>query len=690
MMEKQKMLTAYHLAGILCLSCISALGANVTKITQDEAKTWIRHLIPLPHEISIQGKRTLNPRDIRIRLRQRASETEKQAAAELEQLFRDRAGVVPTGSRFEILIGVLDAQQKIEGIAVVGAERLKTLPNHEQAYMIQPQKDHKLLLVGFNEQGVYYAARTLYQLLEPALSQTSVCIPLAEVVDWPDMQERGIWNFPQPAEWIPWMASLKLNYGEMFTPLQEIERGKKNHALIDEKLFKIARLKALNYMPNITHLNFLQEYGLYRAYPELAGKGDGALAGRYFAHKYGDQHRVPYAAHPILKQILEEWMADIASKGVDEIGCWLSERPAEDGHTETAEVGQAVLEARAFIGAWREVRKQYPHFRIRLFLSNTTSGKYYKVIAEAPPDVKVERACATELERVLHVPRDLLRNPLLDSHAAQGRWIASYDVPITANARVETPEFMVPESSAYRVKEYVGQLVERNYRGAYAMMGWNEKGKETCGFNINALAEWTWNMRGRSEKEFAIAWATREGFEHPEEVGNWAELMGPVEFDVYDSDFPVAYSWGKFVEMIMARRRPYLGEGIFRYYASPQDFDEKLERCDKALRIAAKFERKDLANETRVVVSYIKLAKWLYYVADQVATDDLSTLGGQATLREFLKHLDDAGKENVTAIKEWRSALGPEPWHYRVHDAMKATENTVRDVTQFVSGRYLY
>ena len=117
----------------------------------------------------------------------------------------------------------------------------------------------------------------------------------------------------------------------------------------------------------------------------------------------------------------------------------------------------------------------------------------------------------------------------------------------------------------------------------------------------------------------------------------------------------------------MARRRPYLGEGIFRYYANPQDFDEKLERCDKALRIAAKFERKDLANETRVVLSYIQLAKWLYYVADRVATDDLSTLGGQATLRDFLMHLDDAGKENATAIKEWRSALGSEPWHYRVH-----------------------
>ena len=28
-------------------------------------------------------------------------------------------------------------------------------------------------------------------------------------------------------------------------------------------------------------------------------------------------------------------------------------------------------------------------------------------------------------------------------------------------------------------------------------------------------------------------------------MAEWATLMGPVEFDVYDSDFPICYSWGK-------------------------------------------------------------------------------------------------------------------------------------------------
>ena len=254
------------------------------------------------------------------------------------------------------------------------------------------------------------------------------------------MEERGIWNFPQvyeqiptmPAEWIPWLASIKLNYGEMpHTKMQPIERGKKNGIDIDRELYAAAHSKAFRYIPPITHFNFLHDLGLFRAYPELAGKGEQAMAGRYAAHKQGNQHRVPFAGHPLFQQILAEWMTDAASKGVPEVLCWLSERPAEDQRIETTEVGQAVLEARACVAAWREVRKTYPQFGVRLFLSTTADGRYYRVLAEAPPEVKIERACATELERVPHLPRDLLRNPLLDEYAREGRWIGSYDVPIT-------------------------------------------------------------------------------------------------------------------------------------------------------------------------------------------------------------------------------------------------------------------
>ncbi|MBT4484736.1 MAG: hypothetical protein HOC71_13785 [Candidatus Latescibacteria bacterium] len=674
----------------LLLTLNSIAVAENSIVSPKEQKEWLRHLIPLPHEISFKEKITINPKNVLITVRKNASETEKYAASELKALFKEKTGVAPSGKAFEIIIGVIDAHGKLEGALLKSAERLEILPHKEQAYSIQPVGKNKLLLGALNERGVYYAVRTLHQLLEPFITKNEVSIPLVEVIDWPDMDERGIWNFPNPKDWIPWLASVKLNYGKMITQLHNVERGKKNRATIDRELLMKGRLMAFNYVPVITHLNFLKRIGLYRAYPELSGVGDGALSGRYFAHKRGDNHRVPNASNPLLTAIITEWMMDIASQGANDLSCWLSERPAESGDDETSKAGQFVLEARAFVNAWRETRETYPDFNIRLFLSTTTSERYYKVLAETPPEVRIERCCSMTLERVTHIPRDLFRNPLFDKYASEGRWIASYDVPYTANGLVETPEFKVPQSSAHRIRDFARQLIERKYKGAYGMMAFGNLAREICGFNITALAEWSWNLNGRSEKEFAIAWATREGFENPEAVGEWSELIGPIEFDVYDSDFPVCYSWGKAVKMVDSRTRPYLGEGMFRYYASPEDFDSKIARCEKALKIAKTFKRTNLANETRVVMSYVRLAKYVYEVAEKVATSELSTLESQDILRDSLNNLELAGKENVTAIKEWRNALGPKPWHYRVHDAIKATETTVQDISQIVEGKYFY
>lgn len=670
---------------------IPFINAEVVNMTPQEEALWLRHLIPLPHEIKLHGKMIMNPSDVSIIVRENANDIERNAAAELENLFKSKTGNVPNGKKFSIVIGIANRNGKLNGITVKNYERMKSLPNSDQAYIIQTYDDNILILTALNGKGIYYAAVTLYQLLEPFMTSDKVTIPLADVLDWPDIEERGLWNFTNPEEMIPWMSSMKLNYGKMVnTRIHKVERGKKNHVTINKELMMNARLTAFNYMPFIIHFNFLHAYGLFRAYPELAGVGESALAGRYFAHKIGNEHRAPCTSQPLFTEILTEWMMDIASQGADEISCWLSERPVQCGCDKCTAVGQFVLEARACVNAWRETRKTYPNLIIRIFISTTTDEQYHKVISELPPEVKLERACANWIERVPHIPRDLLVNPLFDYYAAQGRWIASYDVPLGAYGRVDTPEYMVPSSCAPRIRDFVTQIIDRKYKGAYGMLAWGNFIKETYGFNISALAEWTWNKNGRTEKEFATAWATRTGYSHPEAVSEWSEIMGPIEFDVYDSEFPVFYSWGQAINMIKERTRPILGEGLFRYYTSYEDFDAKIDACKSALDIAKRFEDPYLANETAIVRSYVKLAKAIYLIADQVAIDDLSTLDSQKQLRAKIDMLKLAEKENVSAIKTWRSALGPEPWHHRVYDAIKGTEKTVNDISQIIEGKYFY
>ena len=108
------------------------------------------------------------------------------------------------------------------------------------------------------------------------------------------------------------------------------------------------------------------------------------------------------------------------------------------------------------------------------------------------------------------------------------------------------------------------------------------------------------------------------------------------------------------------------------------------------MKVASAFKSPHLANETKVVRSYIKVAKYIYLVAEKISTDNLDTIKSQEELHVYLKELENAGKENEASITEWRTALGPKPWHYRVQDAIDAVRKTVNDTKQIIEGRYFY
>ena len=307
---------------------------------------------------------------------------------------------------------------------------------------------------------------------------------------------------------------------------------------------------------------------------------------------------------------------------------------------------------------------------IRIFSSTTTPEQDDRILAELPQEVRFERACATAMERWRNRPRDRFANPCLDDAAAAGRWIASYDVPLQAYGNVDTPEFKVPQFSAQRVRDFVEQLARRGYAGAYGMMAWGNLTRETSGFSVSALAEYAWNPGGRSVQEFAEAWATREGLSDPAAVGAWAELLGDVEFDVYDSDFPMCWSWGGAAAMVEEGRAPRFGDGMFRHFADERDFERKLESCRKAAGLVEGLEREDLALAAEVAGSYVALLGAVWRIAHEMAHADRTSEAGQRGLVDCVEELEEAGNANVEAIRAWRSHLGPEPWNQRVHDAI--------------------
>lgn len=650
---------------------------------------WKNYLLPLPKEITINRQVQISPSDLAINDESGHSEQSQQAVKELRQVFTEKANCSPDGKSFTIKLALPNEKNTIEGTNI-HVEDLNELPNREQAYKIFPLTDNCLIIAAIKSIGLYYGACTIRQLLLATICPSYVTIPIVNIRDWPDIPERGLWNFPDEAQWIPWLASKKLNYGKMAaTHLAPVERNKENSATIDRELMLESQKMGFNYSPFILHLNFLHSCGIYRAYPELAGKGDGALTGRYFAHKDGNQHRAPCASQPILVEILAEWMTSIANQDGLDISCWLSERPGQCECLDCTSIGQFVLEARAFVAAWKHVKKVFPKLQIRLFLSTTTLERDWRVLDETPSEIKIERACAMGLERIAHKPRDLFVNPLYDNYASKGRWIASYDVPIGVNGDVDTPEFKLPEKSAHRVQNYVKQLYQRKYKGAYGMVAWHTFAKETDDFNISALAEWSWNTNGRSVREFAIAWGTSQGIENTELFADWSEIIGELAFDVFDSDFPIAYSQNKIIDLIKERERPYLGEGLFRYYESTQSFEKKRNHFKKAQILASKLPPSYLL-ETNIIGTYIDMAESVWHIADILATNNLEEQKDQEEMKSWIEKLKVNGEKNMHAIRTWRTSLGPEPWHNRVYDTLTATKKTVDEISSFIDERYIF
>jgi hypothetical protein len=183
---------------VLLMASVMAWPAKVMAAAPVVAKAqpvqeWMRSVIPLPKEVNITQEITVPAADVKLTLRPGAGNLEQSALKKLQSLFLDKAGVSGTaGGTFEIFLGVCDTQGRIGEVSVPDAARLKELPNREQAYLMRPVGENRLVLAALDARGGFYAALTLRQMLEGKFKGDDVSIPLAAISYWPDMAERGL------------------------------------------------------------------------------------------------------------------------------------------------------------------------------------------------------------------------------------------------------------------------------------------------------------------------------------------------------------------------------------------------------------------------------------------------------------------------------------------------------------------
>jgi hypothetical protein len=585
---------------------VRSVSTGVKRVSSSQAEKMTRHLLPLPHELSVSRKVVLPPADIGIRAIATAGNAEQNSVAQLKQLFQNKADVDATGDQFEILVGLIDNDGAIDGIKPDNAQRLKEVPNNEQAYLIQPVEENKLIVGALSEKGLLYGVTTLCQLIEAHITRETVSIPLVSVLDWPDFDDRGLWHMPRPMplQEIPWMASLKFNKFHCATnfdvlpdnqPVPQITPYFQKEPAGEKEWstpFDEALSHGVEVIPGIVHMDFFESgsNGFTSTYPELIGKGERPKSGAFATTKY----RAPCASNPRLIEILAELIANIASWGVATVYVWTTEYPGGQCECEAClKEGQFQAEIRSTLTAWRNVRKTYPKLKLGLFFGAGGFVPGDKWFPDYPREA-VDEILATLPKEVRMCVSLGLDDDVLTNYVDQGG--------LVTRCFIESLSFW-DYFSGEATRQRLQKLHANKVNGVLQyLVGWagDVNIKETLGFQLSVMAEYSWNTNGRSIEEFATSWATRHGYKQPSEFGQWMLRMSGLVGESSSMDqFVSAGSWLKEIASVLA------GKKNTSDCEETYSFGVSITECRKALEWSKCFESKQLSIREEVLARQV-------------------------------------------------------------------------------------
>jgi len=653
---------------VVATACAGTADGARSAVSRAEADAWLRWTLPLPKQIAIAEKVTLHPSEVGVRLRREAGPAEETAAAQLEALFVERAGVEPRGNGFRIVIGVCDEAGSVRGReGVIDPARLRRLPNAEQAYAIVPWREDELVLTALGEAGVYYAVQTLRQLLEATLSEESVEIPIVEVLDWPDLEERGEWGGSVVRD-IEWMAAHKMNLIESHMQAKVLEDGSVEVSMANAEMFRRGRDNALNAAPIITHLDHLLGVGAYAVYPQLIGQGydlNNPVSGSLIA---------PCASQPEFIDLLAEWMDTLSSiEGVTDISVWLSECRVQCECADCQEYGQYALEAKSIVEAFRRNQPKHPEIDMRILLTQGSYDTNAEVLAEIPPEVGVTYY---DGGRTYDSSREEMIYPLLEEFAAGGGWLGCYP-QLTAAWRIVCP-WTGPQFIHYRVNEFVDD-------GLQCLCGYATPDNRCYEFNVLAAAEWSWNAKGRSPREFAAAWATRTGLAEPDAVAEWALRMGDVGWNIHGARVLWPAFFGRAAGYVKSGSAPAFGKDMYRYYASPAALDEDIATATWAIGEARRLEAPTLVAEAEVVQGVLRMMRGIHDMAALIAAAEGAPEDMRAALNAEMHGMALASQQARLAMLDWRDSLEGWSGAARLDDTIEAIDGTASQIGEHLA-----
>jgi len=303
-------------------------------------------------------------------------------------------------------------------------------------------------------------------------------------------------------------------------------------------------------VPAVVHLEQLSGKGLFEAYPQLKARA-------------GQEGAVCYSQAAIV-DVLADWIVELGSlSGVSEVSVWMTENLHRQGGCrcdDCARTDRSVLEIRVILDAWRKARERLPQVGLRVLLSEETYRSNHLVLAELPHEVKLVYYHSL---RTYTAQRRPMVYPLMAEYAAKSRWLGVCP-QLTGFVGPATP-FSGADFVRYRMEEFVKNRVSGFTAYVTPLLA-------HARFNVEAAAEWSWNLRGRTTREFALSYAVRHRIDPPELFAEWSETIGPVSWDLYGSEWPTGElrrSSTPVVEALRTGSLPELGALRGNFYPHP-------------------------------------------------------------------------------------------------------------------------
>ncbi len=493
--------------------------------------------LPLPRHLALNRVAVLRPEELQVDDNGLLADAQvKYALSRLKMLIREIAD--RAGARTEY------ASKDPFVLSLEVAPSDPAFRNRSpQTYAIRPlgwaeQSKHRgLAIVGASPIGLSYGLSTLSSAIsESEWSPGQIEVPLLEILDYPEIEERGFWYWPpdigldEYERLLDWLYDRKINYWDMMV----VDNGLRYPSLkfpglvrddgfsrkdLFRRVVRMGRERGIKIVAGIVH--FEQHPTIVEAMPWLkAEKGVPNL--------HGGTHPMCFSRNETV-QFFSDIMVELAEVfGVDEIMAWLNENDVSCCCAQCERRNEFAIQAEGIVAAWRSARRKHPGLGLRILLSQgSRCAGNDEVVAAVPREVKVGYYNGNTLEQLPGEPSSYslapepVVSPYVRRFVAQGYEIglcaAHHERLLCGTGLAELTRLRCAEAADKGIawlNGFLGDPCDVLRRKALPIAA-----------DRFALSEFGWNPRGRSLDAAMLSWCINDGWEGPADAAKALKLL---------------------------------------------------------------------------------------------------------------------------------------------------------------------